>query len=886
MSSVVNLTTEYKTNPIGLDEPKPRFSWQITSSGPILQGAYRLQVFREEDDAPLWDTGRVNRRDSVLVPYDGPALEPRTRYAWRVRIWDKRGREVEWSETAYFETGLMGRPFEAKFISAPQDEDISKMQSAPRLRREFTLPDKPIKRARVYATALGIYALRLNGKPVSPDLLSPGWTSYHNRLQYQTYDVTALMQAGKNAVACSLADGWYRGYLAYKDQRNFYGTQLGLLCQIVVTYEDGTEETLLSDGSWKALQHTPVLYADIYNGTHYDARLETPGWDQPGFDDGGWSDALLTTDVNVHIVAQLDHPVRRQMAITPVALITTPKGETVLDMGQNMVGWLKFTVRGEAGRTVTVSHAEVLDKDGNFYTENYRNAQALLKYTLKGEGEETYEPEQTFYGFRYVRLENWPGEIRLKDFAGVVIHSDIQVTSGFECSDERVNQLFHNIQWGQRGNFVDVPTDCPQRDERLGWTGDCQIFARTACINMDSALMLSEWLKDLAADQREDGGVPFVVPQVLNKDAYGSAAWGDAATIVPWTLYKCYADQRVLERQYPSMRKWIDFITAHSDDDLWTQGFHFGDWLGLDAHEGSYVGATDRTLIATAFYAYSVRECRRAAEVLGYEKDAMDLRNLYRRIVKAYRQEFITPNGRLAVHTQTAYVLTLFFDLCEEADRPRLVRELCELIEQNGGHLTTGFVGTPYLCKALTEGGAHDVAGHLFMKADYPSWLYGVTKGATTMWEHWDGIKPDGTFWSKDMNSYNHYAYGAIGEWMMRCLAGIDMSKPGYRELVIHPRPIEELSFVSAWQMTPYGRVRSEWRDEDGTRHVNVSIPGGTTAVLILENTDVRQVCANGKILSEEITGVFRAWQSENDAMIELDSGSYAFSWQYDNVNR
>ena len=798
-----------------------------------------------------------------------------------MRVWDKRGRDTEYSEEAFFETGLMlDQPARASWISTPKKGDIRKMQSAPRLRKSFALDGRPVRRARLYASALGIYAMRLNGKPVSPDVLCPGWTSYNKRLQYQAWDVTNLLSPGENVLAATLADGWYRGYLALKDRRNVFGERLALVVRLVVIFADGTRQDIVTDGSWKALAETPVRFADFYMGTHYDARMETPGWDAPGFDDGAWEPVQVLRRVKPPLTAQLDHPVRRQYFITPAAVITTPKGETVLDMGQNMVGWMCFTVRGPAGHTVTVSHGETLDKDGNFYNENYRQAKARLIYTLRGGGPETYEPELTFYGFRYVRLENWPCEVNVKDFAGVVIHSDIEVTAGFECSDERVNQLFHNIQWSQKGNFVDVPTDCPQRDERLGWTGDCQVFARTACINMDCALMLSEWLKDLAADQRADGAVPFVVPQALGAEDYGSAAWGDAATVVPWTLYTCYGDLRVLQAQYPSMRRWLDYIADHSEGYLWNQGFHFGDWLGLDAREGSYTGATDKTLIATAFYAYSVRLTCRAAEALGYERDALELRSLYRRIVKAFRQEFITATGRLAVPTQTAYALTLHFDLAEERDRPRLARDLVDLIEQNGGHLTTGFVGAPYLCLALSESGMHDAAGRLFLQPDFPSWLYPVTRGATTMWEHWDGVKPDGGFWSSDMNSFNHYAYGAIGEWMFRALAGIDAARPGYAELRLHPRPIEGLSFVSAWQKTPYGRVRCEWRvDDDGGRIVRCAVPCGATAVLVLENASLRQVTESERLLSSDIPGVVRAWQSEGDTLIELESGRYDFRW-------
>ena len=880
MPQAVNLTCEYKVDPIGLDLEKPRFSWQCVSEEKMIQGGYQLQVFKDGETTPMWDTGRVNKRDSVLVPYDGPALQPRTRYTWRVRIWDKKGRDGEFSAPASFETGMMNRAFSAKWISIPDKGDISKMQSAPRFRHEFDLGGRKIKSARLYATALGVYAMRLNGKDVSRDLLSPGWTDYNRCVQYQTWDVTALLRSGSNALAATLGDGWYRGYLAYKDHRNVFGEKLALLAELWVRFEDGSEETIITDEHWKALTETAIRHVDFYMGIEYDARMETPGWDDAGFDDSLWQDVAVLRRDNYKLSAQLDHPVRRQSIITPIALITTPRGEKVLDLGQNMVGWLRFRVKGPAGTRVTIHHAEVLDKDGNFYNENYRLAAAEIGYTLSGSGWETFEPQLTFFGFRYVRLENWPCEIDLRDFAGVVISSDIAVTSGFGCSDERVNQLFHNIQWGQRGNFVDVPTDCPQRDERLGWTGDCQAFCRTACINMDSALMLSEWLKDLAFDQREDGAVPFVVPHVLKDSCYGSSAWGDAATIVPWTLYQCYDDKRVLENAYPSMRRWLKFIESQSENDLWAHGFQYGDWLGLDAHEGSYTGATDKTLIATAFYAHSVQLTQRAAEVLGYEKDASELRALRRRIVKAYRREFITPSGRLAVRTQTAYALTLHFDLAEEQDRPRMVRELVALIDENGGHLTTGFVGTPYLCLALTEGGAHEAAGRLLLKSDYPSWLYSVTRGATTMWEHWDGVKPDGSFWSKDMNSFNHYAYGSIGEWLIRALAGIDLTEPGYRKLVIHPRPIEGLSFVSAWQKTPYGRVSCEWRIEEGGLHiVNCNIPCGTTAVAVLEQAELCQVTDGEKRLSDS-TGIVRAWQSEDDVMLELESGSYAFKWR------
>ncbi len=881
MFHVQNLTCEGRVNPLGLDERKPRLSWQMSSKESVVQSAYRIQVFREDDDKPYWDSGKVNSRNSVLVAYEGPALRARTRYFWQVRAWDQKGRDSGFSEKAWWETGLIvSAGFEGGWITQPNAGDFKQMQPVPMFRRSFTL-SSGVVRARVYASALGIYQMYINGQPVSGDLLSPGWTSYSNRVQYQTWDVSDLLREGENVICATVADGWYRGHLGGGNNRAKYGQKLGLICQLHAQLEDGSEAVVCADKDWKVYEDGAIRYADYYNGTCYDARRELPGWNDVGFDDSAWANAVALPYSKSILTAQISQPVRRIMTLKAIAVITTPKGETVIDMGQNMVGWVRFKVRGEAGHTVSVQHGEVLDKDGNFYNANYRSAKSEIIYTLKGGEEEVFEPQHTFFGFRYLKLENWCCPVRKEDFEGIVICSDMEITSGFECSDERVNQLFGNIQWGQRGNFVDVPTDCPQRDERLGWTGDCQVFARTACINMDSHMVLTKWLGDLALDQSRVGSIPHVVPRVFAniQQNYGSAAWGDAATIVPWTLYQCYGDKRILERQYPSMRRWLEFIASQSNDYLWDSGKHFGDWLALDAYEGSYVGATDKALIATAFYAYSTRLTQKTAEVLGYEREAAELNQLYKRIVRAYRREYITPNGRLAVRTQTAHVLTLYFDLAEDAHRDRIKRDLLTLIEERGGHLSTGFVGTPYLCPLLTAIGAHDVAGQLLMKNDYPSWLYPISKGATTMWEHWDGIKPDGSFWSADMNSYNHYAYGAIGEWMMRALAGIDLLEPGYRRIMLHPRPISELSFVSAWQKTPYGKVRCEWRISGEEHTVRCSVPAGTTAVLVLDDAQLSALTLNGRKPSAEM-GVINMNQSGSDVVLELGSGKYVFAWK------
>ena len=880
MFQAVNLRCEYRENPLGLDDLRPRFSWQLQDTA-STQAAYRIQVFCEGMDTPFWDSGKISSRAYHLIPYEGPALKPRSRYYWRVRVWDKKGQDSDYSQKAFWDTGLMTtRAPAGRFIGSSEDTGAI-LQPPIRLRKQFEIRGEVVS-ARAYTTALGVYSLSINEKKVTDEVLSPGWTTYNYRLQYQTWDVTDLVHRGENAVGVTLADGWYRGTISRRTHAGGYlGDKLGFWGLLYVRLKNGSEILYATDGSWKADMTGPIRFADYYDGTAYDARLETSGWDEVGYDDAAWKSAAELPMPACRLIGQRDAGVKPMRTLPARQIIHTPKGETVIDFGQNMVGWVRFRVKGPAGHTVTIRHAEVLDRDGNFYTDNYRSAKALIEYTLR-EGEQTFEPQLTFYGFRYIQLIDWPDEVSLSDFEGVVIHSNLAETSGFECSDERVNQLFRNIQWGQRGNFVDVPTDCPQRDERLGWTGDCEVFARTACTNMDSALMLTEWLKDLACDQRSDGAVTYVVPNVLGEKAAGGAAWGDAAVIVPWTIYQCYGDLQVLRDQYPSMRAWLRYNDGHSTDGVIVDvSGEFGDWLGLDAPSGSYVGATDKSLIASAYHAYSTYLTMRAAEALGYDKDAYELRQAHKSLVRAFRREFITPNGRLAVHTQTAYALTLHFELAEEEHRDRMAAELVQMIKDNDYHLTTGFVGTPYLCLALTECGYHDVAGQLFMQTGYPGWLYPITKGATTMWEHWDGIKPDGSFWSRDMNSYNHYAYGAIGEWMMRALCGIDMTKPGYGELLLHPRPIEGLSFVSGWLMTPAGRVQCDWRITGDEHQVSCQIPVGSTALLILEHADLHQVTESEKLLSE-VHGVFRCWQSDDDVMMELRGGKYAFKWQAD----
>ncbi|QJD82789.1 glycoside hydrolase family 78 protein [Cohnella herbarum] len=878
---VYDMRCEYRRNPLGLDDRKPRISWKLSSGARgLMQTAYRIQVAAESRfDHPIWDTGIVSSDHSVLVPYEGAELASRTRYYYRVRVWDNAERESEWSETAYWETALLdSEDWKASWI-APDREDEELPEEIDYLRKEFRSRET-LTSARIYATALGVYKLYVNGQPADDAVLTPGWTSYRKRLQYQTFDVTELIQEENNAIGVMLGNGWYAGDLGWMDGRRFYGNRRALLLQLHLTYEDGSEEIVRSDESWTSGSGA-LRMSELYHGEVYDARLEQDDWHRPGFSARGWRSVRLTNELHGTLVAQQGEPVRIIQQLEPASIFTTPRGEVVLDIGQNLVGWMRFKIESDAGKTIIVRHAEVLDADGNFHTANLRTAKQTIHYICKGGGEETYEPIFSFQGFRYVHVEGLTAEEAAGRFTACVLHTDMEHTGAFRSSDPLLNQLQSNIVWGQKGNFLEVPTDCPQRDERLGWTGDAQAFVRTAAYNFNVAPFFAKWLKDLAADQRPDGGVPHVVPD-LPFCGYDSSAWSDAAVIVPWTMYLCYGDKRLLETQYESMRSWVEFIRAQgSDEYLWNTGFHFGDWLALDGPGDQVAGATTKELIATAFYAYSTGLLAEAAEALGKSDDLRTYANLRTKIGEAFRREFVTPSGRVACPTQTAYALALMFDLLEEKDRPRTAQMLADHIRESGEQLTTGFIGTPYLCHVLTRFGYNDLAYRLALRREYPSWLYSVTQGATTIWEHWDGIKQDGSFWKDEMNSFNHYAFGAIGDWLYRVVAGIDTdpSGPGYKKIVIKPQIGEGLTEAEAVYQSLYGEIRSAWLLETGDRmQVVVKVPPNTTAEVWLPNAEPESIRESGLTI-ERVEGILTVDSIETDVRLVIGSGTYLFKF-------
>ena len=677
--------------------------------------------------------------------------------------------------------------------------------------KQFSLSRMPV-RAMLHITALGVYEAHLNGKRIGNFVLAPGWTSYYSRLQYQSYDITTDLTE-QNTITVAVGKGWYRspmpGWCDSSYQGGLRSWPAGLLAELEITYEDGTSETIGTDTSWSVAE-SATRFSEIYDGEQYDASKDfSAARCRVHALEGPWDSLIPQEGVEIH----------EQERISPSDIFTTPAGETVVDFGQELTGYVELSVDAKCGDVIALSHAEVMDRDGNFYTENYRAAKAKLHYTCC-DGRQTWHPHFTFFGFRYIRIDAFPGGAALakpENFTAIVVHSEMKRTGHLSCSDPLLNQLFSNIIWGQKGNFVDVPTDCPQRDERLGWTGDAQVFVRTACMNYDVEQFFTKWLADMAADQRDDGCVGHVIPDLL-QSPYGSAAWGDAAVICPWEIYLAYGNPQILKNQFDCMKGWIDYITSSTKTPyLWTGGTHYGDWLGLDAPSGSYKGSTREDFIASAFYAHSTELLIKAGHVLG--KDMADYEALYEKIIAAFRAAFPTYG------TQSECVLAAHFHLTEHPQSA--ADQLAKMVKEAGNQLQTGFVGTPYLLHVLSDYGYAELAYTLLLRKEYPSWLYPVTKGATTIWEHWDGIMEDGGFWSADMNSFNHYAYGSVADWVYQKAAGIHTTEdaPGYAFIRFAPVPDARLSWLTASLQTRHGLVESGWRQEDGKWRYEITTP-------------------------------------------------------------
>jgi alpha-L-rhamnosidase len=889
---VTRLRCEYQVNPLGLDERQPRLSWELVCPRRgCRQIAYRIECATSESAlgagrADRWDSGRVESAESIQVPFNGPAPESRERLWWCVTVWDEAGAEAT-SAPAWFELGLLeASDWTAEWIGSAVVGGPRTSPPVPYLRREFAVADKPIARARLYATALGLYEFSLNGTVVGDLVFAPGWTDYHHRLQYHTYDVAALLRPGTNCAGALLGDGWYCGHVGWND-RQHYGDRPRFCAQLEIDYADGTRDTLTTDGSWRTTTG-PILSADMLQGETYDARLELGPWDQPGYDDSAWQPVVRFAPPAVPLVAPCGPPVRRLHEFAPVGPpVAHGHGRhrrLTFDLGQNLVGRVRLRVEAPAGTTLVLRHAEMLQPDGTIYTENLRSARCTDVYTCRGGGVETWEPRFTFHGFRYVELAGLPGEPRPDAVTGIVLHSDTPATGRFQCSDPLLNQLQHNIDWGQRGNFLEVPTDCPQRDERLGWTGDAQVFIRTAAFNRDVAAFFTKWQNDLRDAQGPGGTIPPVAPAVDNVRGDGGPAWADAVVICPWTVYQVYGDTRLLERHYDSLVAFLGACEAASLDSIREHPDHrpwggFGDWLALDG-SGKTEGGTPKDLIGTAFYAHCAGLLARIARLLGREPDARRHERTAARVRRAFQRRYVTPDGLVAGGTQTAYVLALHFDLVPTALRPALVRELVRDIERRGGKLSTGFVGSPYLPWVLSENGRLDVATKLLFQREWPSWLYAVTQGATTIWERWDGWTHDKGFQTPAMNSFNHYAYGAIGAWLYAVVAGLDLdpAAPAYRRVRVRPHPIDGLTHARAELHTMYGPAASGWkRLRGGVLQVDATVPANATAEIRVPAPPGATV-REGDRPAERAEGLALVERSETHAVFAATSGTYRFT--------
>lgn len=850
-------------------------SWKIQSDNrEVYQTGYHMQIAKTADfDEIVFDTGIVNSGESVNVSLPEMEWVPACRYLLRVRIQDNHGESSEWQNTGFLTALHPEQGWRAKFITAelPKDKNSS---AATIVRKEFNI-QKPLKEAFLVSTAQGLYQTFLNGIRIGKDELAPGWTSYNKRLLYQTYEVTDRIVSGVNAWSALVGAGWYKGDVSYYRIHNFYGEYAAFSGELILRYEDGSEDVICTDESWKG-KDSAILFSDIYDGEIYDGRLEMDGWKQAGCRDENWRRVRITEQKTGQLVPQSGSTVQIQETIDAKELLVTPKGEIVLDFGQNVSGWVHFKVKGNPGDIVELVCFETLDSSGNVYVENLRTAKQTIRYICKGGKTEMYHPHFTFQGFRYVWIKQYPGKIFPENFKALVLYSDMQEVGSFHCSEPLLNQFQSNIMWGLKGNSVDIPSDCPQRDERLGWTGDVQVFCNTACYLMDMYEFYRKWLCDVTAEQQENGAITNVVPDVLAANEperfCGAAGWGDVAVVLPWVLYQETGDKTIIHEQYDSMKSWINFVLDHIEEGIYGSDLQFGDWLALDAEEGSYHGATPAELTSAAYFSYVSGLFSKMAKIIGEEGDAEKYQKIHEDTVRYFQKKYFLPDGRMSIQTQTAHVLALSFQLAPEHYKKQTIDGLIDLLTQKGMHLSTGFLGTPFIMHALSENDHLEEAYELLLKKDFPSWLYQVEQGATTVWEHWDGLKQDGSMWSADMNSFNHYAYGAIGKWLYEICAGLRRNEehPGYKHFFVEPNPGGNLKYVKTTHLTEYGEICVGWERKEKQMVLGVQIPDNTTATIIL-NQNIKMMDSDG----------LKFIKKDNHYVADAGSGNYRICYQY-----
>ncbi len=886
--AVTRLRCDYLVDPLGVHSDPPLLSWELTSKARAQrQTAWQIRAAFERDrllsGAPdLWDSGRITSDRTAHVPYGGPRLTSRSAAFWQVRSWDGDGEPSEWSSVAHWETGLLrAEDWSGQWASLPLPPDpplpggindgLDALTPAPLLRRSFHVP-RPVRRARLYVTARGVYEARLNGATVGDHALSPGWMDYARRQPYQVFDITEAIEPGENVIGAAVAPGWFAGYLSWGERARYYGTEPQLLVQLEITFEDGSRDLIVTDEQWRG-SDGPVRYGDLLMGEYHDARRERIGWDRPGFDDADWRPVRLSAPNPIPLVGDLAEPVRAIEEIESISQ-TQIDGRTIIhDLGQNLTGWARLQVSGPAGSIVTIRYGERLDEDGLLYTDNLRKARATDTYVLHGNGVEAYEPRFTFHGFQFVELTGDPDVIGHATVAGRFVGSDTTHAGMFTCSSDDISQLARNIIWGQRDNFLSVPTDCPQRDERLGWLGDAQVFVRTATMNMDVAAFFRKWMVNVIDGQRADGAFSDVAPRLGTLNA-SAPAWADCGVIVPWTLWQVYGDTRVIDESWEAMGRYMSHLDRNNPDGLWVndRGNDYGDWLSIDAD-------TSKELVGSAFWAYDASLMAAMARATGRHAEADRYGRLFRRLADAFTDAYVANDGRILGDTQTAYLLPLHFGLLPDDLQSKAVDHLVANIRSRGNRLTTGFVSVAYLCPVLTAHGHADVAYDLLFQDQFPSWLYPIHHGATTIWERWDGWTEDKGFQDIGMNSFNHYSLGSVGEWLYRTVAGIDTDPeaPGFERVRIAPVLDERLGWAEGRYHSIRGPITSRWERIDRVLRMLVEIPSNTIADVTIPNAGGEMV-REGDQDARHVEGVSRVRHQAGVTLLTVGSGRYEFT--------
>jgi alpha-L-rhamnosidase len=882
--SVGQMTCNGRSNPLGIAADDVSLAWTIAAEERgTVQGAYQIRVGTTAVGDDVWNSGRMasGRQIDVTLPGD-LHLQPATRYFWQVKIWDGNGVESKWSAPAWFETGPLS-PADwsgAKWIASPTTN-----AAAPRpLLRDVVKLTKKVKSARIYASAHGLYQLSINGQKVGDAFLAPGWTDYNKRIQSQTYDVTPLLQKGVNVIGVALGDGWYRGNVGMS-WRGVYGNTLALVAKLQVAYTDGSTENFVTDGNWRSADG-PFVQADLQDGEKYDARLEQPGWGRVGFDASSWKPVTVASDDLTKLVPQPDEPVRAT-EVLPARTRTEPRpGAYVFDLGQNMVGVGRVKLTGKKGQAVRIRYAEELyrlgEKRGQLYTDNFRKAKVTDTFTFGHNGTATYQPTFTQHGFRYIEISGVDTPPATNDVQGVVFGSDLPDIGDLRLSNPMLDQLVRNIRWGQRGNFLSIPTDTPARDERLGWTGDISVFSPTACRYRDTRAFLSKWLDDLRDAQKPDGNIPAIVPQPQWQFDETGVGWADAFITVPYAVWHSTGDTRIVRRNWEAMKRFYRFVhdSATKDGNLLEEGrnsWFSGDWLSLEG--GNYKRLDEHKVIATAYFAENTRMMAEMAAALGETNQAAEWAALVPKIREAFVVAYRHSDGSIYTGTQTAYAMTLGMDMIADPEqREQTAAKFVEKLAADNYHLRTGFLGTPWLLPALTKIGRDDLAMRLLLNEDYPSWGFEIRMGATTVWERWNTIRANGEFGPADMNSFNHYAYGAVGDWMFQHLGGLQALEPGYKKARIAPLIGQGgLKDARCSQKTPYGLLASEWKLADDKLTLAITVPPNTSAEVVIPAESMETV-REGNGSAPTARGVKRAAFTDGKLTLLLGSGHYEFN--------